>query len=222
MHKEAIEAFLTFNKQLAEEALKRGYEAEMIFCVSVRLLTAAQNNKRLCEKIQIETPMQILAYRLASQSLNRISRLADRISKEAIEFVKYKDIVGKQLIDEVWKLDEAASSICNKAITAMVSRSITLANNAIEDYTRLIEMEDELQREICTEAYLRSRSFATSKYFSEAEPCMVAKLSGLLALILNTGEEGANIAKVAMNMALEEPSRICNPIEEISEPFLEH
>lgn len=222
MHREVINSLSERDVKLAEEAMRRKKEAEMMFWVIVRLLNSCQKDKKASMKLKIENPMQILWYHLAAQYLRLIADWAEKIAEKAVALRKASDVmgevIGEQLLKDMIEINERAYSVCHMAVNSFFSTDADLANQTIEKYDDIQKAEEQLQEDICSHAYLLGKSFSVSKYFkgrNPMEPCVVAQISFLIMGARRIAELGSEIAEIAIHKLLCGQTKICkeNPIE---------
>ena len=205
IYKEAIDAFLESDISLAEDAIYRKQEADTMFWIITRLLNICQKDKSMIKTMKMEDPMQVLWYQLTTHFLNLIAEWANKFALKIIELGENRERIGTQLLDEILELSKSSYSICHKAIASFFSSNLNLANEVIETYSKIQKREEELQKRICSHAYLHRKSFSVSKYFKGKEPidpCMVAQISFLIWSTRRIAELGSQIAKIAINKAL--------------------
>jgi phosphate uptake regulator len=201
MYREAVEAFLTSTTDLAEESLRRQEEADIIFRMIVRLLDSAQRNQSLLERIDLETPLDILWYRTVVQCLWRATSWSGNISREVIELKAHQGIFSQPLSTAIQDLNEQANDVMLKGINSFFSTSLTQANEAIEAYEQLQVNEGQLKDSLDA---LIDRTILS-------KPRLVARLSFIVYAIRRTAEIGSEIAEVAITKTLSKPTNICRP-----------
>ncbi len=98
--KEAVQALLDFDDSLAEDAIKREDEADMMYLLAMRLLFSAQRRREVAEEIGLDDPLQILYYGLMLRYLELIADYAEEIARRVIELLqKYKDRLPQWVIE---------------------------------------------------------------------------------------------------------------------------
>ena len=215
IYKEAIDAFSESDISLAEDAVQRKQEANTMFWVILRLLNTCQRDRSMIRAMKMEDSMQILWYQLTAHFLNLIAEWADKFARKVIELGENRKRIGTSLLNEILELSKSSYGICHKAVTSFFSGDINLANEAIETYGRIQKEEEELQRKICTHAYLHKKSFSVSKYFKGKEPidpCMIAQISFIIWSARRISELGSEIAEVTINKTLCKNTRICREL----------
>jgi len=189
MHSEAVQALVEFNEEFAEDAIRREDEADMMYWLAIRLLLSAQWDHTVAEKIGLEDPRQIIYYGLIMRHLESIADYAENIARRAIEFKKSsKNEVSKRVIHQIENLSGLAQNIFLKAMDCFFNGDIGIANNVLE-ISKLIEKEHErLMKEL------------------PELPILMTVAWGLARI----ADNGAGIAVIAINRALEKPSKVCS------------
>ena len=215
MYQEVMDSFFKSEIKLARGASHRRNEANTIFWVVTRFLTSAQRDREIADKINIQNSMQILWYTIVAKYLSNIIESLDNIANKVIALESNRKVIGELLLSEILSLSEKTYSICHRAMNSLFSSDIKLANKVIEDYNDLQKVDDQLQENICSHAYLKGKSFSVTKYFKEKEPiepCMIANLKFIIWSIRRMAELGSEIAKVAILKALYKQTKICKQL----------
>lgn len=188
IHTEAMQALMEADKDLADDAIRREDEADMMYWLSLRLLLSAQRDRIIADKIGLEDAPQILGYTLITRYLELIADRAEYIARLAVELqTKGKEKISKQMIDRIANMGELAHNVFLRAMDCVFSGNIEVANNLLE-MTRVIRREHErLLKDIPEFPHLRT---------------VVMELNRI-------ADHGSSIAVIAINKALEKPSKIC-------------
>jgi len=221
MHKEAIEAFQNANVKMAEETKQRTAEANTMFWAITRLLSVAQDDHVLAQNIGIEDPMDLLFHRVVALCLERISAWSETIAQQAIELEPGRASLGKYLVTRVQEISDIAYGVCHKALNCLYTRDVKMANNAIETYSKMQDMEEKFQKAICTYAKLKSQFFSVDRYFvgvNPPNPCTVAQLGLIIYCLRRIAELGSEIADVAIHRALRKDTKLSKTV--IGEPMI--
>jgi phosphate uptake regulator len=188
MQSEAIQALTDADRELAEDAIRREDEADMMYWLAIRLLLSAQRDRVVADKIGLEDPLQLIYYGLITRYLEMIADNAQNIARRAIEFKSNrKEKAGKATMRKIVNLSELAQNIVLKAMDCVFTGNIEIANNILE-ISRVIRTEHELLMEELPESPILRR--------------VVPELTRI-------ADNGAGIAVIAINRALEKPSKIC-------------
>ena len=190
IHNEATQALLEFDPELAKDAIRREDEADMVYWLATRLLLSAQRSRAIAEKIGFEESLQILGYGMILKFLELIADNAENIARRAIELEAYKDTISKQLMERISHVSELAHITFQKAMECVFTGDIKMANSVLEIRDVIEEEEERLMKELPEIPHLRATALGLK---------MIA-------------DNGASIAAIAINRALEKPSKICSPL----------
>jgi phosphate uptake regulator len=202
MHREAMQALSDMEVELAEEAIRREEDADMMYWLAARLLYSAQNNKSLAEKIGLEKD-NVLNLKMIIGYLERMADWGEKIAKNAIEIERQGVGVGKPFINGVCQLSDKAFEICVNAMESALIGDMKLANDAIESYKNIVEQEEE---KLVIQASLHLPNSV-----------IVAKLRQILWGVRRIAELGAEIAEISINQSLERSSKLCKIIDSNNE-----
>ncbi len=182
---ETMQAFLEKNKSLAEEAINREDEADTIYYLAVRLLLSAQLKPDVAEQIGATDVVFIPATRVILQYLELIADFSEDIAKKIIALDIRRSKLTKDMVERIYHLSELAQVIFQKALDCIFTRDLKVANGLLE-MKNVLEMEsDKLMRELPEIPYLRA----------------------IISCLNKIGDMGATIAEIAINRALEKPSK---------------
>jgi len=189
IHIEAMQALTESNLDLGDDAIRREDEADMMYWLALRLLMSAQRDRIVGDKIGLEEPSQILYYTLVTRYLELIADRSEYIARMAIELQTHgKERVSGHLMTRISNTSELAHNVYLKAMDCVFNGNIDVANNLLE-ITRTIRDEHEnLLEELAELPLLRT---------------IVLELSRI-------ADHGSSIAVIAINKALEKPSKICH------------
>ena len=186
--KEAVQALLDFDDSLAEVAVKREDEADMMYLLAMRLLFSAQRRREVAKEIGLDDPLQILYYGLMLRYLEMIADYAQEIARRVIELLqKYKDRLPQWVIERYSNLNDLAHDLVLKSVDCFFIGDIKIANSVLEMRT-FVELErDRLMQELPEIPHLRL----------------------ILWNITRIAYNGARIALIAINNAVERKTKIC-------------
>ncbi|MGD8505754.1 MAG: phosphate uptake regulator PhoU [Candidatus Bathyarchaeota archaeon] len=187
--KEAIQALVSLDESLAEDAINREDEADTMFLLAMRLLISAQRKKRVAQDIGLKEPLHILYFGLMLRYLELIADYAEEIARRVIELLRnYMDRLPKSVIERMSNLNDLAYDLVLKSVDSFFIGDIKIANSILEMRT-FIELErDRLAQELPELPHLRS----------------------ILWGIARIADNGAGIALKAINNALEKKSDLCS------------
>ncbi len=189
MESEAIQALSEPDSSLAEDAIRREDEADMMYWLAIRLLLSAQRDRVVADKIGLEDQMQLIYFGLIIRYLEMIADNAQSIARQAIEFKssRKEQRSSRETVRKVVNLSELAQNIVLKAMDCVFTGDIEIANNVLE-ISRVIRTEHELLLEELPESPVLRR---------------------VILELTRIADNGAGIAVIAINRALEKPGRIC-------------
>jgi len=191
MQSEAVQAFLEFDPRLAEDAIRREDEADMVYWLAMRLLLSAQRVRAIAEKTGLEDPLYILYYGLVIRFLELIADHAEIIARTAIDFKECcKERLSKHVMNRIDNLSELAHNIFLKAMDCFFTGDIKVAHNLLEIRKNIKKEHEILMKELPEVPHLRAVVWTLSRI----------------------ADNGAGIAVMAINKALEKPSKMCSPL----------
>jgi len=185
---EAVQALVDFDTSLARDAMKREDEADMMYLLAMRLLISAQRRRDVAEEIGLTDPLHILYFGLMLRYLELIADYAEDIARRAIIVLRsYKDQIPKWAIERMSNLNDLAHDLVLKSVDCFFIGDIKIANSILE-MLKFIELErDRLIREL--------PEIPTVK-------CIIWDIARI-------ADNGAGIALIAINNALERKTNIC-------------
>jgi len=186
--KEAVQALVENDNSLAEDAVNREDEADMMYLLAMRLLISAQRRREVAEEIGLTDPLHILYFGLMLRYLELIADYAEEIARRVIELLqRYKDKLPKWVIEKIGNLNDLAHDLVMKSVDCFFIGDIKIANSLLEMRT-FIELErDRLMQELPEIPHLRL----------------------ILWNITRIADNGKGIALIAINNALERKTKIC-------------
>ncbi len=187
--KESMQALVEGNESLAQDAINREDEADMMHLLAMRLLVSAQRKREVAEEIGLTDSLHILYFGLMLRYLELVADYAEEIARRVISLLqKYKDRLSQSVIEKLNNLNELAHDLVLKAVDAFFIVDIKIANSLLEMLT-FIELErDRLMQELPEVPHLRS----------------------ILWDINRIASNGVGIALIAINNALEKKTKICS------------
>jgi len=141
MHEDAIRAFETGDKNLAEEVIKRDNDVDRLLWLIGRQSHVVLRDIILCQKMGI-TLEQASHYHSMSKFLERIGDHAVRIASNVLS-IDYKKI-DKELINNILIASKISLDLLDKSLDAWLQKSITLANENIESIKELIASTEKI------------------------------------------------------------------------------
>lgn len=189
MQNEAVQAFLEFDPKLAEDTIRREDEVDMVYWLAMRLLLSAQRVRAIAEKTGLEDPLHILYYGLIIRYLELIADYAENIARTAIEFKERRnERISKQVIMRIHNMSELAHNIFLKAMDCFFTGDIKIAHHLLEIRKNIKKEHEILMKELPEIPHLRA----------------------IVWTLTRIADNGAGIAMMAINKALEKPSKLCS------------
>lgn len=186
--KEATQALVDSDPTLANDAIKREDEADRMYLLAMRLLVSAQRRKQVAEEIGLKDLLQVLYFGLMLRYLEMISDYGEEISRRVIELLKkYEDELPRWVIDKIRNLSVLSHDLISKSVNCYFTGNIQMANSML-DVLSTIELErDEMMKKLPE----------------------IPNLRLILWNINRIADNGASIALIAINNALERRNKIC-------------
>jgi len=189
MQSEAVQALLESDPKLAEDAIHREDEADMVYWLAMRLLLSAQRVRTIAEKTGLEDPLHIPYYGLIIRFLELIADYAENIARTAIGFKEsYKEKLNNHVVNRINNLSELAHNVFLKAMDCFFTGDIKIAHNLLEIRKNIKKEHEILMKELPEIPHLRA----------------------VVWTLTRIADNGAGIAMMAINRALEKPSKICS------------
>ncbi|MFX1524345.1 MAG: PhoU domain-containing protein [Promethearchaeota archaeon] len=141
MHEDSINALESGNKELAEEVIRRDNDVDRLHWLIGRQSHIVLRDIILCQKMGI-TLEQASHFQQMSRFLERIGDHASKIAKNVLVLIKYK--IDDNLKEEIKTVSILSLELLNKSLDAWLQRSITLANENIEDIKELISTTEKI------------------------------------------------------------------------------
>jgi phosphate uptake regulator len=182
---EATQALVEKNDTLAEEAIDREDEADMIYYLAVRLLLSAQGKPEIAEQLGFADLVFIPATRLILQYLELIADYSEDVARDVLSLKVYRNRVPADTVDRIKDLSELAQAIFQKAVDCIFTGDLKIANSLLEMNT-VLELE-------------------ANRFMHEAPE--IPYLRAIVSTLTRIGDKGATIADIAVNRALERPSK---------------
>ena len=178
MHEDAIKAFKTGNKNLAQEVIKRDDDVDRLHWLVGRQSHIVLRDIILCQKLGI-TLEQASHFQQISRFLERTADHAVRIAKN-IPLIEHEK-VGKELLDSILNASNLSLELLNKSLDAWLQKNINIANENIESIKEFIQATEKI-------------SFNSIK---NAESSIA--LGYIIESIRRTGEYAGDISEIIIN-----------------------
>jgi len=195
---ESIEALLTKDRRLAEDALAREDDADMMYWLLLRLLLSAQADDSLLEQLGLRSRLEIPGYRLIAKELETVADYGEDIARNVIELIDNDVEVPTPLVRSLKDLAQGVRDVYSKGIGGLLSRDLKLANQAI--LTR-----DEMKK--------KEQRFMRLLFEEIDEPAVMLSFRNIVDGIQRMADYGLSIAVIAFNRYLERPTNLCKPVQ---------
>ncbi|MFX1366492.1 MAG: PhoU domain-containing protein [Promethearchaeota archaeon] len=141
MHEDSINALDNGKSELAEEVIKRDNDVDRLHWLIGRQSHIVLRDIILCQKMGI-TLEQASHYQQMSRFLERIGDHASKIAKNVLVLLKHK--IDDDLKEELKEVSKLSLNLLNKSLDAWLQKSISLANENIEDIKNLISITEKI------------------------------------------------------------------------------
>lgn len=196
MLQEAIEALVTGDRRLAEDAIKREDDADTMYWLILRLVLSAQVDEARARLLGIRSRLEVISYRLINRDLEAVADYGEIIARAVLALLDRKIDLNPSLAKRLKELSEAVTAIYAEAIGGLLSRDIKQANAAICRQDAIVKREDDLLRMVL-------------KDYDDAETLIDFRT--ILDGVMEVFEYGHSIAVVAINCYLERPTKLSRP-----------
>lgn len=193
---ESVEALVTRDRRLAEDALHREDDADMMYWLLIRLLLSAQADDSLLEQLGLRNRLEIAGYRLIAKELETVADYGEDIARNVLELIDADVEVPTPLARSLKDLVEGVRDVYSKGIGGLLSRDLKLANQAI--LTR-----DEMKR--------KEQKFMRLLFEQVEEPSVLLNFRNIVDGVQRMADYGLSIAVIAFNRYLERPTNLCKP-----------
>ncbi len=193
---ESVEALITKDRRLAEDALHREDDADMMYWLLIRLLLSAQADDSLLEQLGLRNRLEIAGYRLIAKELETVADYGEDIARNVIELIDEDVEVPTALAKALKELVEGVRDVYSKGIGGLLSRDLKLANQAI--LTR-----DEMHK--------KEQKFMRLLFEQVEEPTVLLNFRNIIDGVQRMADYGLSIAVIAFNRYLERPTNLCKP-----------
>ncbi len=196
MLEEAIEALVTGDRHLAEDAIQREEDADSMYWLILRLVQSAQVETPSAESVELQSPLEITQYQLVNRNLEAFADSGQSVAHSVLALLDAKIGLSPSLATNLKELAAAVEEIYSKAIGGLVSRDIQQVNDALRQQESIASRGNGIVKTIL-------KDFEDPKVAIHLR----AMLDGILAMF----EYGRAIAVIAFNRYLEQPTSISRP-----------
>jgi len=144
MYGDALTALVEGDVQLAKSVIARDNEADRLYFLLVRILRTVIQNPGLNEKLEI-SPIDCLDYRLSASLVESIGDLSTQIADYVVRLNGKKlDVEHSEFFVKLYKIVHESY---NDAITAFLSRSISIAASVRNKKAEVTEIHHQVESE---------------------------------------------------------------------------
>jgi phosphate uptake regulator len=141
MHEDSINALEAGDKELAREVIKRDNDVDRLHWLIGRQSHIVLRDIILSQKMGI-TLEQASHYQQMSRFLERIGDHASKIAKNVLLLIEHE--LDINLKEEIKEISKASLDLLNKSLDAWLQKSITLANENIEEIKELLATTEQI------------------------------------------------------------------------------
>ena len=199
MQKEAMEALVKRDPQLATDARGREDEADMVYWLALRLILTAQVDPQVAEQIGLQQQLPIVGNRLICKNLEHVADYADNIARSVLDILASGTEVEAPLVKKLQRASDVAARIVADALACIFTHDLKLANQAIEAGAEVERVEEEILTDILKK---------------HEDPALVASLRAVAWSTRRIAEYGSEIAVIGINRYLERDSPLCKRAED--------
>jgi phosphate uptake regulator len=197
MLNEAIEALITKDRSLAEDAIRREDDADMMYWLIVRLVLSAQQDDSLISKLGMETRLNNAGYRLISKELETVADCAEAIARNVIELIDRQAEFDWSLLRNLKEIADEAAALYGNGLAALITRDIKLAN-------RTVNASRELE--------VRLQDFLKVLFNDVEETQELLAMKTIVDNLSRIAEYSHSISNVAFNRYLERSTPLCKAV----------
>ena len=193
---ESVEALVTKDRRLAEDALHREDDADMMYWLLIRLLLSAQADDSLLDQLGLRNRLEIAGYRLIAKELESVADYGEDIARNVLELIDRDVEVSSSITRFLRDLANGVRGVYSKGIGGLLSRDLKLANQAI------------LARE---EMKRKENKFMKILFEEVSDASVLLNFRNIVDGIQRMADYGLSIAVIAFNRYLERPTNLCKP-----------
>ncbi len=197
MQKEAVEALVKRDENIALDARSREDEADKQYWLSLRLLLTAQVDPQLANAIGIHDQLPIVGNRLICKNLEHVADYADNVAKSVLDVLASGAKLEDSVIKRIVRASDVAGSIVADALSCIFQHDLKLANKAVEATREVEQLELDILNSMLTR---------------HEDPQLIASVRSMIWSIRRIAEYGAEIAVIGINRYLERESAVCKMV----------
>lgn len=193
---ESIEALVTGDGSLAEDAIKREEDADTMYWLILRLVLSAQLDEGLVETLGMRSRLEIPGYRAIAKDLETVADRCEEIAHAVLLLIEEKVELSPTIAKQMKEMCTAVIDLYGKALGGLLSRDLKQANEAIRKQAGIKKRESDIVR-----LYLKDYD----------DPNVILPFRTIVHSITETAEYAKSIAVIAYNRYLEKPSNLSRP-----------
>jgi len=184
MHRDAVQTLSTDNPRIAKEIVAMDDEVDRFSFYVIRLLNVASMDAHVLKESGINTPRQLLGYRLITKSVERMADHATNIAENRL--VLHLVPINNDILEEINRISGSAIKVFEWAMEALFDEDYSEADTTMNASEDTIGMEDEVIHKIVKLAPVED----------------VPQLRLIVESIVRTSEYGSDIAEAVLNMTV--------------------
>jgi phosphate uptake regulator len=197
MFKEAMDAIIDRDLELARDAITREYEADTIFWLMERLLASAQQSRTVADAIGIIDQMDIVEQNIIAWYLEMIGDRLNEISKDVIKMEQYREKNNEPLIERLGQIGQLCFTMFDKAINSFFDKDIKIASDAVDLFDAVENEEETLLMKF-------------QEHSNTELAAIVNEIAWELRII---AEHSSAIAEVSIDHVIKGKNKICEVME---------
>lgn len=197
MLNEAIEALITKDRSLAQDAIGREDDADMIYWLLVRLILSAQQDESLITKLGMENRLNNAGYRVISKELETVADCAETVARAVLDLIDRNAEFEWPRLRTLKELVDRAVTLHGNGLAALVTRDLKLAN-ATADASR--QLEEDLD------------AFMQGVFQDAPSPAELLAIKTIADNLSRVAEYSHSIANIAFNRYLERSTPLCRAV----------
>ncbi|MFQ6013604.1 MAG: PhoU domain-containing protein [Thermoplasmata archaeon] len=194
---DAVEALVTKDRTLAEDAIRREDDADMIYWLLVRLVLSAQQDDSLITKLGMENRLNNAGYRLIAKELETVADCATAVAESVLRLLDDEAEVPPRILAALADYAGEAAARYGDGLAALITRDLKLANRTV-DGSRKLEA--------------RLGEFMTHLFGEVQDPQALLALKTIVDNLSRIAEYSHSISNVAFNRYLERSTPLCQAV----------
>ena len=177
------------NKDLANEVVERDDEVDRFYHFLLRQLNIAVRDRSVIQEIGLTSTRDCLGYRLVVKSVERVADHAAGVASQA----ETLQLLSEASVKKITEMTAMSKKVFDSSIAALLRLDGKMAEDAIEKTKEVVQMEGKLNSEVLT---------------PKMTGAQVASVKLMLEGIRRSAEYGSDIAEVAIDLTVAEPTSV--------------